>query len=572
MSFSIDQSIRKADRFAKSGKTERAIKIYRDVIAKSPTDKRALKGLKTLNHTETLPALSNEAPFEEKVKFLATLYDQGQLKDALRLAETLISKCPKTVILHNFLGAINAGLGHQKKAVERYKSAVQIEPNFAEAHNNLGVALKALGRHSDSVESYTRALQLKPDYAEAHNNLGNALRNLGKIDDAIDSYAKAIKLHPEFSQAYNNTGNAYKELGQVGAAIENYTKALEINPDFAEAHSNLSTVKKYKPGDIQIVRMLNQVEQKTLSDKDKRRLNFALGKAYGDTGDEGKSFSFLSEGNRFQKLELKYKIATDQALFSKIKSTFSNLTPTLNFPVNSYVSNIQRPLFILGMPRSGTSLVEQILASHSKVHGAGELELLNQCMQNFSWVPFQFNTEYRKLIREPYLLGLKNLHTTEPFITDKMPLNFRWLGFIRHAFPEAKIVHVTRDARATCWSIFKTSFNATGLGFSNDLFDISEYYKLYIDLMAFWREQYPGWIYDLNYESLTLNQDEETRKLLEYMDLEWEPQCLKFYETSRAVRTASATQVRQKMYHNSSDEWLKFKRFIAPMIQNLKEF
>ena len=164
------------------------------------------------------------------------------------------------------------------------------------------------------------------------------------------------------------------------------------------------------------------------------------------------------------------------------------------------------------------------------------------------------------------------MHTTEPFITDKMPLNFRWLGFIRHAFPEAKIVHVTRDARATCWSIFKTFFNATGLGFSNDLHDVSEYYKLYIDLMAFWREQYPGWIYDLDYESLTLNQDEETRKLLKSMELEWEPQCLAFHKNSRAVRTASATQVRQKMYQGSSEEWRKYERFIAPMIENLKAF
>ena len=572
MSFSVDQSIRKAERFAKSGKTDQAVKIYRDVIAKSPADKRALKGLKTLNNTETLPALSDEVPFDEQVKSLVTLYNQGQLKDALRLGETLISKYPKTVILHNLLGAINAGLGHLKKAVERYKSAVQIEPNFAEAHNNLGVALKGLGRHSDSVESYTRALKLKPDYAEAHNNLGNALRKLGEIDDALDSYAKAIKFHPEFAQAYNNIGNAYKELGQVGTAIENYTKALAINSGFAEAHSNLSTVKKYKPGDIQIVKMLNQIEHESLSGKDKRRLNFALGKAYGDTGDQEKSFSFLSEGNRFQKLELKYKMSPDQALFSKIKSTFSNQIPSLNFPVNSHVSNTQKPLFILGMPRSGTSLVEQILASHSKVHGAGELELLNHCIQNTSWRSFQFNDEHQISIRETYLLGLKNMHTTEPFITDKMPLNFRWLGFIRHAFPEAKFVHVTRDARATCWSIFKTFFNATGLGFSNDLHDVSEYYKLYIDLMAFWREQYPGWIYDLDYESLTLNQDEETRKLLKSMELEWKPQCLAFHKNPRAVRTASATQVRQKMYQGSSEEWRKYERFIAPMIQNLKAF
>jgi hypothetical protein len=224
------------------------------------------------------------------------------------------------------------------------------------------------------------------------------------------------------------------------------------------------------------------------------------------------------------------------------------------------------------MPRSGTTLVEQILASHSQVYGAGELDLLNKAIRATEWRSTQLSSDHLQSIREAYFSSLKEIGAAEPYVTDKQPFNFRWIGFILAAIPEAKIVHVRRDARATCWSNFKHCYSSEAIGFAYDLQDIVEYYKMYVDLMAFWHEKFPGRIYDLDYETLTEHQEVESRKLLEYVGLNWEDQCLEFYKTRRAVQTASDTQVRQKMYQGSSDEWRKYEKYLESMLELLRGF
>jgi len=222
------------------------------------------------------------------------------------------------------------------------------------------------------------------------------------------------------------------------------------------------------------------------------------------------------------------------------------------------------------MPRSGTSLVEQILASHSKVHGAGELSTMDNLV---SPILGQDEGQLTRLeisrVRDGYLDALTALQVPEKIITDKMPLNFRWIGFIKFALPEAKIIHLSRDPRATCWSIYKRDFSLKGNGYAYDLGDLAEFYKLYMALMSFWRERFPDTIYDLCYEDMTENQEEETRKILEFCNLEWEPQCLDFHKTNRIVHTASAAQVREKMYQGSSDAWREFEAYLQPLIKGL---
>jgi hypothetical protein len=230
-----------------------------------------------------------------------------------------------------------------------------------------------------------------------------------------------------------------------------------------------------------------------------------------------------------------------------------------------------KPIFILGMPRSGTSLVEQILASHSQVYGAGELVLLGQSINSMDWNSTQITSNMLRSIRESYFSGLSGIGASELVVTDKMPFNFLWIGFIVSAIPDAKIVHVRRDARATCWSNFANSFSGEGSEFAYDLEDVARYYNMYGDLMTFWHEMFPDQIYDLNYEALTENQEAETRKLLEYVDLDWEERCLDFHKTKRAVRTASAQQVRQKMYQGSSNKWRAYERHLNPMLKLLDQ-
>ena len=386
------------------------------------------------------------------------------------------------------------------------------------------------------------------------------------------SYGNALLINPEFAEAHNNLGATLNDLGNEEEAAESYQRALQIDPGFAKAHRYLSTVKKYQDGDPQIHEMLQLVERHELLDEDRIHLHFALGKAHADIGNHDVAFSHLAEGNRFRKEQLNFQISSARSLFAKIKSAFSEDVPALKNVKEPASGITQQPIFILGMPRSGTTLVEQILASHSQVYGAGELELLGRSVNSVEWTAAQHSLDHLQSIRKAYLSGLAKIGASVPYITDKMPANLRWIGFIFTAIPEARVVHVTRDARATCWSNYMHYFSNKGIGFAYSLQDLSEYYKMYVDLMAFWHERFPGRVYDLNYEALTEHQEDETRKLIEYIGLSWEDQCLEFHKTKRAVQTASTNQVRQKMYQGSSNEWRKYEKHLQSMVESLKGF
>ena len=473
---------------------------------------------------------------------------------------------------HSNLGDALNDLGKPEEAVASYHRALQIKPDFVVAHNNLGAALNDLGKPEEAVSSLTKALQIQPNLAEAHSNLGVALNELGKPEEAALSLTRAVQLKPDFAEAHINLGTTLNDLGKPDEAVAIYNRALQINPAFAKAHRFLSTVKKFQDADPQIYQMLQLVERNNLPDEDRIHLNFALAKAHEDLGNYDRAFSYFIEGNRLRKDELSYEVSSTRASFAKIKTTFSKDVPALSVLKESESAKGQQPVFVLGMPRSGTTLVEQILASHSQVYGAGELVLLGQSVNSIEWTSTQLSSDQLQSVRKSYLSGLTKIGVSEPYVTDKMPVNLRWIGFIIAAIPEARIVHVKRDARATCWSNFKHYFSGKGNDFAYGLQEVTEYYKMYIDLMAFWHEKYPGRVYDLDYEALTEHQEHETRKLFEYIGLNWEDQCLEFHKTRRAVQTASVTQVRQKIYQGSSDEWRNYEKHLGSMVELLRGF
>ena len=295
--------------------------------------------------------------------------------------------------------------------------------------------------------------------------------------------------------------------------------------------------------------------------------NFDLWEAQARVGNIDQAFAYLKAANRLRKTELTFDIEEDRALFDRIKGAFQR-----------HISDVDTgasrpgitPVFVLGMPRSGTTLVEQILASHSRVRAAGELTLLADCIEQMDRPSPSFDQDQLEKLRNDYLSGLSALSGGKKFVTDKMPLNFRWIGFILSALPEAKIIYVKRDPCATCFSIFKTLFSLDGNQFAYDLQDVSRYYNLHMDLMRFWRKRFPNKFYHLNYERLTENQTSETRRLLEYVGLNWEDRCLTFYNTERHIATASALQVRRKMYRNSSNAWRVYAAYLGPMLAIIK--
>ena len=492
---------------------------------------------------------------------------------------------------HNNLGNLLKNEGQHEKAIISYKKALEIKSDLYDANYNLGVIFQEREDYPSAMTCYYKVLDVKHDYENALNNLGNLYREIGEyekslntlnkaaqihpksaeiknsigltcrsqghLDKAITSYKEAISLNINFAEAHNNLGIIFREQGDFKKAINSYKKAIEINPKYAEAYANISKIKKYENNDIQIDQMEKIYSTGNMKEKTACVLAFALGKVYGDIGDNEKAFTFLKEGNALRKKLLNYNISEDQLLFSQIKTSFELIN---EFQINITGKELTTtPIFILGMPRSGTTLVEQIISCHSKVSGAGELEFCSQYGLPLIRGNIKLNKESLKNFRNQYLNEIKKISNGKPFITDKMPSNFKHIGLIRTAFPEAKIIHVNRDPKAVCWSNFKLDFSSKGLGYSYDLKDLIEYHRLYKDLMNFWKKKYGDFIYQLDYEELTGNQEKETRNLIEFTGLPWEDACLSPEKNKRSVRTASTQQVRKKVYKGSSEEWKKFE-------------
>ncbi|MDC0239589.1 tetratricopeptide repeat protein, partial [Candidatus Thioglobus sp.] len=565
------------------GQLDESVKCYEKSIAIRPNYAEALNNLGlTLKELGQLDeaikyyekSIAIKPDYAEALNNLGSVFmELGQLDDAIKNYKKALVLKPDYANAHNNLGNALKELGQLNAAAKCYEKAIAIKPDYAGAHNNLGVVFMELDQLDEAVKCFEKSLTIKPDYANAHNNLGSVLIGLDQQDEAVKCFEKALAIKPDFAEAHNNFGIIFKEMGQTDEAVKCFEKALFVNPDYAQAYRHLVTIKKYIASDPQISQMQSILSNGDLSKSDRIHLCFALAKVYENLGKQDELFKFLHEGNRLRKQELNYSLDMDQITHSVVKKLF-NPSPSDVEKSLSYEASTIRPIFILGMPRSGTSLVEQIIASHHAVHGAGELHtlnnLINPIVKDHSTNDKNSLSEKTFLsIRQQYLDSLYSFNVPENVITDKMPINFRWIGFILLAFPEAKIVHLKRDAMAICWSNYKHYFSAKGLGFSYSMDDLAGYYGLYTDFMAFWHQLYSDKIYDICYEDLTTNQEKETRKLLEYCELDWDENCLEFHTNKRVVKTASKFQVREKMYQGSSEAWKKHKEYLRPLIKAL---
>lgn len=514
-------------------------------------------------------SLSEEKPEYEDAGALNKLGIElcgfGRYKEAEAAFRRAAELNPNGAEAFNNLGNILHDLGRPEEAEAAFRSAISISPFSAEIFNNLGIVLQGLGRPEEAEAAFRRAIELKPGFDAAFNNMGNALHMLGRPEEAEASCRRAITLNPLSAEAAVNLANILKDMGRLDEAKAGYEKALSLNPDFAGCHMALSQIKTFTPDDPQI-RVIKSLYNTATKNPDKAYACFALAKAMEDTGNYDEAFALYSEGNALRKKELEYSIEKDRKIFEAAMSAFAgmpNKTPDYSAPA----AGRKIPVLIVGMPRSGTSLAEQILASHPDVYGGGELGILERLVQKL-----YFNSEIMDVadvsrqIASDYASKLDLTGENRKFITDKMPDNFRWLGFVLSALPDIKVVRVSRNPAAVCWSNFKTYFMERGLGFSCDLKDIAEYYLMYENIMNFWNKLFPGRIYELNYEALTENQEEETRKLLEYCGLPWNDACLYFEKAERAVRTASAAQVRKKIYGGSSEAWKNYEKHLGPLL------
>ena len=555
---SVGQALLKAKSHGKKGEIEEAQKLYQVVLQAFPKNKRAQQGLAALNKPKQ-PA-TTQGPPQETINKLVNLYNQGQLTAAVEQAEALTEQYPEAFIIWNVLGAAHKGLGKTFEASEAFKKVTELNPDYADGFYNMGIILKNQGDLEEAIEAYNKALALKPDYAEVYNNMGVTLQEQGKLDEAITSYNKALIVKPDYADAYNNMGNALKNQGKLEEAIEAYEKALSLKPDHAGVHRNLSSLVKYKPDNTQVAMVGEMIKQSDLKDDDRCHLQYTYAKMNEDLGDLDAAYDNYSSGGKLRQKLLSYDFKQDELTFEKIKNTGPKLKEfAFSEPFHAATNT---PIFILGMPRSGTTLVEQIISSHSEVHGAGELPFLSRLANSNNIYNQTINSDSILEVRKNYLNELEKVSYGKPFVTDKMPQNFLHISFLLKALPEAKVIHVKRDPAATCWSNFKHYFSSKGMGYSYDLKETVNYFRLYQDLMDFWDQQYSDQIYHLDYDKLTVEQEPETRKLIKYLELGWEDDCLSPQKNKRSVRTASQQQVRKKVYTGSSQAWRKFEPYL----------
>lgn len=520
--------------------------------------------------------LEDRPGFADAANALGNLYrGRGRLADAEAAYRRALAQRPGYAEVESNLGEVLRAQGRVDEAIAAFGRALKRRPGYAEAHSNLGLALADAGRPRDAAAAYRRALEFAPQRVEIGVNLGRALRDQGRLDEAERAYRDVLDARPESADAWTGLGNLLADRGRLDEAIRAYRRALELEPDNARLHYHLAAVKRFTPGDPDLEtleRHLGAASERPAADG--AYLHYAAAKAHADAGaDPDRVFGHYAAGARLWRSTLDYDVAADEALFAAIAATFDGTGAAS--PAGP--GEAAAPIFIVGMPRSGTTLVEQMLASHPRVHGAGERPDLDRIVAAESrargrsfpgWVAGLAPDEVAAL-RRRYGEAVIDPVTGADRITDKMPANFRYLGLVATMLPEARVVHVRRSPADTCVSCFTYLF-AGRQAFSYDLAELGRYYRAYDALMAHWRAVLPdGFMLEVHYEDLVGEPERELRRLLAHCGLDWDAGCLDFHRSERAVETASAAQVRQPLYRDAIGRWRAYRAHLGPLLEAL---
>jgi len=500
--------------------------------------------------------------FEKQVQFLVDLYKSKNLSKAEVLSKKLIKENPRVAILYNILGLVLADQNKIDEAMSSYTKGIKVNPEFAMIYNNIGTLYRLKGDHINSEIYFKKSVSLNNKIAEPHNNLGNLYSILNRNDESMKSFKNAINTNPNFFWAHYNLGILNTSLGNFIDAQKNFQECLKYNPNFFPAHRSLSRVTTYKNNNEHLNVMKKIFSDAKIDENNKTDLGFALGKASEDIKDFGSAFNYYKKANDIKRNKIRFSLYDEQNNFDNIKKIFTkelfNKFENLGFKNSS-------PIFIVGMPRSGTTLIEQILSSHKEVFGLGELDLIPELFLKYNNSdPNALNLE--KLGME-YINEVKIISNNSSKFTDKLPVNFKWIGFIKLILPNSKIVHCYRNPRDNCLSIFKNYFVKSQLNFAYNMKEIIEYYKLYKDLMNYWNLVLPKFVLNINYEEIVNNFEAEIMSLLKNCNLSWDKNSLEFYKNKRAIKTASDTQARKKIYKSSINSWRNFKKELEPFFK-----
>lgn len=508
------------------------------------------------------------------------LADLGRKDEASAHYRRALALKPDYADAHNNLGVALVASGRSRDALPHLEQALVLKPGYAEVHHNLGIALADLGRYEEAVAHYRQALELNPNYAEACNSLGLALMAQGKTEESVALYQRALALKPDLADTHNNLGIALAELGRASEAMPHYERAIELRPAYPEAHFNKAEIKTFRPGDADLAALENLASGSSVPANKMPLIHFALAKALDDLGDYDRAFQHLARANALKRPQVQYDEPAVAGFFRRIAAVFdANLLE--QFRDAGDPSRV--PVFVLGMPRSGSTLIEQILASHPQVHGAGELPDLARAVSAVltssgksdlypgrypECIPSLDSSTLRQIGRT-YLSRLPQVGPETIRIVDKLPDNFSAIGLIRLVLPNARIIHTVRNPADTCVSCFSKQFTS-GQPFSYDLAELGRYYRGYARLMDHWRAVLPsGAMLEVAYEDVVNDLEGQARRMIEYCGLNWDDRCVVFHNTGRPVRTASASQVRKPLFRTSLERWRRYEAGIAPLLREL---
>ncbi len=507
------------------------------------------------------------------MKELLDLVDKGNYDIVIDKCMKLLSNYKNSFKIFSILGYTFYTYQDYQKAIFYYEKSKKINNTIGSIYYNIAVSHYKIDDYSNALKNWKSCVNLNFYLDKSLYNIAQSYSKLGDLESSIHFYKKHLLANPKSYKGFNNLANQYQIKGDFEKSIYYYNKSIELNDALTPGHRNLSIVKKYTQNDQHFKKLIQLYNQKNLSADDQINLCFALGKAYEDIKDYFTSFKYYDKGNSLIKKNMNYDISIDENLFKIIKLHNSHIKKTSGEFKNE--GNHLTPIFIVGMPRSGTTLVEQIISNHSKVKGFGELTFLLDGITKHSILEKDIIDPKKNNLNQLNKFYLNKINIFEDEIThftDKLPLNFRWIGIILNCFPNAKIINVKRNEIATCWSIYKHYFiNKNGNKFSYDLNDIGNYYNLYKNLIEFWNSNYPNKIYMLQYENLINNNDEEIKNMLNFCELDWENSCKEFYKNKRVIHTASSTQVRKKIYNGSSDKWRNYKPFLKDLLIQLSD-
>ena len=518
----------------------------------------------------------------EKAKILQNYLRAGEFYKVIEGCKILNKKFPNNPFFFNLAGLSYQNLGQHSRAIFFFQQALKADDKNISAMNNLANSLKATDKNRDAIKIYDKILKIDPDYINALNNYSNLKVKLNDFDGAINLLKKALilcekkKINP--TNIMYALASAYLSINNKVVAIDLLNKIIKINANHTLAHKMLSSIYKYSEDDPKSIEHLKYMENiyqnNSLNEFQKINISFSIGKAFDDLKKIESAFNYFKIANQLGSKKNISNLNKEIKIMNDLMNIFENID--LKYSSNKF--DTKKIIFICGMPRSGTTLLEQILSSHNEVHGAGELVYLQNSIQKNFFSNKKLDkdkiVENQKsnlnIVNDDYFGNLSLHKIDENIIIDKAPQNFQWIGFIKIFFPNAKILNCKRNAKDVCFSIFRNSLPSSMMNWSYSQKEIALYYNKYKELMNFWKIKLPEIIYTFEYEKLVSDKKNEIKKLLKFCDLEWDDKCLSFHKNSTTpIKTVSMAQAREPIYKSSINSYDNYKDHLKEMFEYL---